>query len=292
MYPRSAALVEATRDLDRGRAAREAVDAQFERDLKEFVAGQQHAGVDLLADGMLRWQDVFRPLVEASEGLARGPLTRFLDTNTFYRAPAATGAAPLLSRPLGELFVAPLPGPRLVTFPSPYAFSRGTGLSPRTLAEGVLGPQLELLDVELVVLVEPFLARESSPDLEGLAEALEALAGGPRLALQLVFGDAGPLLAGLRELPLDGIGVDFYATRLQAVPEGFEKLLLAGVVDVRSSLLEDPGELARFGGRLRERVAGEVALVPNGDLQYVSEPIARAKLERLGAAKTAAEEAT
>ena len=290
MYPRSAALVQATRDLDRGRSTPESVEAQFGRDLGELVAGQQRAGLDLLADGMLRWQDLFRPLVEASEGLESGPLTRFLDTNTFYRAPLATGAEPRLSRPLGEHFVAPLAGPRLVTLPSPYAFSRGTGLSPRALAEGVLRPQLEALDAELVVLVEPFLAREERPDLDGLAEALEALAGGPRLALQLTFGDAGPLLAGLQELPLDGIGIDFYATGLDAVPEGFGKLLLAGVVDVRSSLLEDPNELARFAAGLRERVVGEVALVPNGDLQYVSEPIARAKLERLGAAKTAAAE--
>ena len=290
MYPRSAALVQATRDLDRGRSTPESVEAQFGRDLGELVAGQQRAGLDLLADGMLRWQDLFRPLVEASEGLESGPLTRFLDTNTFYRAPLATGAEPRLSRPLGEHFVAPLAGPRLVTLPSPYAFSRGTGLSPRALAEGVLRPQLEALDAELVVLVEPFLAREERPDLDGLAEALAVLAGGPRLALQLTFGDAGPLLAGLQELPLDGIGIDFYATGLDAVPEGFGKLLLAGVVDVRSSLLEDPNELARFAAGLRERVVGEVALVPNGDLQYVSEPIARAKLERLGAAKTAAAE--
>jgi 5-methyltetrahydropteroyltriglutamate--homocysteine methyltransferase len=227
-------------------------------------------------------------LVEGSEGLVSGPLTRFLDTNTFYRAPLATGAEPRLSRLLDAQFVVPLAGPRLVTLPSPYAFSRGTGLSPRALAEGVLRPQLDALDVELVVLVEPFLAREPRPDLDGLAEALEILAGGPRLALQLTFGDAGPLLAGLQELPVDGIGIDFYATGLEAVPEGFGKLLLAGVVDVRSSLLEDPDEMAHFAAGLRERVVGEVALVPNGDLQYVSEPIARAKLERLGAAKTAA----
>jgi hypothetical protein len=35
----------------------------------------------------------------------------------------------------------------------------------------------------------------------------------------------------------------------------------------------------------------EVALVPNGDLQYVSEAIAREKVGRLGKAKTATTEA-
>ena len=60
------------------------------------------------------------------------------------------------------------------------------------------------------------------------------------LVLQLTFGDASPLLERLVDLPVDGIGVDFYLTPLDAVPEGFPKLLLAGVVDARSSEVEDP----------------------------------------------------
>src|SRR5919197_2706023 len=162
-YPRSDALVQATRDLDRGRTTQEAVDEQVERDLAELVSAQQAAGLDLLADGKLRWQDHFRPLLEATDGLATGALTRFLDTNTFYRAPEAAGDSPALPKPLGAEYVPPLDGPKLVTLPSPFAFSLGTGLSPKALAEGVLGPQIEALDADLVVLSEPFLAREESP---------------------------------------------------------------------------------------------------------------------------------
>src|SRR5881398_1488620 len=102
IYPRSEPLVQATRDLDRGRTTPEAVDEQVERDLAELVAAQQAAGLDLLADGMLRWQDHFRPLLEAADGLETGALTRFLDTNSFYRAPKATAATPKLDAPLGE----------------------------------------------------------------------------------------------------------------------------------------------------------------------------------------------
>src|SRR5919198_592492 len=102
IYPRSEALVQATRDLDRGRTTLEAVDAQVERDLQQFVAVQWQAGVDLLADGMLRWQDLFRPLVEASDGLEAGALTRYFDTNKFYPAPAATTGGARLRGPLDE----------------------------------------------------------------------------------------------------------------------------------------------------------------------------------------------
>jgi 5-methyltetrahydropteroyltriglutamate--homocysteine methyltransferase len=285
IYPRSEALVQATRDLDRGRTSAEAVDEQVQRDLDELVRVQQEAGLDLLADGMLRWQDLFRPLLEGSDGLEPGPLTRFLDTNSFYRAPTATSGEPRLRAALDERFVAPLPAPRIVTLPSPYALSHGTAISAKVVATEVLKPALDALDAELVVLSEPFLAREGAAGLDALREALAALEGGPKLALQVTFGDARELLEhGLAELPVEGIGVDFYATHATDVPSGFDKLLLAGVVDARSSALEDPQEIVEFVESLGiERVA----LVPNGDLQYVSEPIARQKLARLGAARTA-----
>lgn len=285
IYPRSEALVQSTRDLDRGRTTPEVNDEQVERDLQELISVQQAAEVDLLADGMLRWQDLFRPLVEASAGLEPGPMTRFLDTNTFWFVPKQTGGAPKLE-PVGERYIAPLPGARLVTLPSPWAFAMSTELTPKEIAEGVLKPQIDALEAELVVLSEPFLAREERPDLGTLAEALEVLAGGPELAIQFTFGDAKNVLeAGAGDLPVRAVGVDFYATHATDIPEGLGgKRLLAGVIDARSSALEDPEEIAGFVAQLP---VDEIALVPNGDLQYVSEQIARQKIQRLGAAKTA-----
>jgi 5-methyltetrahydropteroyltriglutamate--homocysteine methyltransferase len=292
LYPRSEALVQATRDLDRGRTTQEAVDEQVDRDLAELVSVQQQAGVDLLADGMLRWQDVFRPFVEAADGLETGALTRFLDTNTFYRAPSASNVTPKLEGPLGERYIAPLPGPRIVTLPSPFALAQGTGVEPHVMAEGVLAPQFAALDADLVVLEEPFLARAETLDLSSLASGLEKLAGGPKLALWLTFGDAEAAFdSGLADLPVDAIGIDFYATKANAVPQGFEKTLLAGVLDARSSALEEPREIAAFVGQLEARGVNEIVLVPNGDLQYVSEAVAREKVARLGKAKTATTEA-
>jgi methionine synthase II (cobalamin-independent) len=181
--------------------------------------------------------------------------------------------------------VKPLPGARLVTLPSPFAFASAAGLDPREVASALLAPALAGLDAELVVLYEPFLAREEDPDLDALGEAITSLPETAPLVLQLTFGDAGRLLAGLAALPVAGIGIDFYATSLDAVPEGFSKLLLAGVVDTRSSAVEDPNVIAAFVANLRERTTGTVALVPNGDLQFVAEPIARRKIAALGTAR-------
>lgn len=284
IYPRSEALVQATRDLDRGRVDLAEVDAQRAADLDALLAAETEAAFDLLSDGMLAWQDLFRPLVEASDGLETGPLTRFLDTNTFFRAPQATGE-PKLSMPLGVEAVAELDGPRLVTLPSPWAFGEVAGVDPGEIARGVLAPAIEALDAELVVFSDPFLARSPGADLTALGDAFAQLPSRVTLVLQLTFGDASALLERLVDLPVDGIGVDFYLTPFEAVPEGFPKLLLAGVVDARSSAVEEPEVLASFAARLSERTTGRLALVPNGDLQFVAEPIARRKLSALGRAK-------
>jgi 5-methyltetrahydropteroyltriglutamate--homocysteine methyltransferase len=288
IYPRSEALVQATRDLDRGRTTDQDVEQQVAKDFEGLVRVQEEAGLDLLADGLLTWQDLFRPLVNATAGLTARPLVRFLDTNTFYRG-VLVDSEPTLQRPLP----APeLPSGRwLATLPSPYSFSRAAEreVSAETLAANVLAPQIEAYaeaGCALVVLAEPFLTREAS----GLPALLAALAELPRpvpLALHLPFGDAAPLLPELGDTGLAGIGVDFYATAVAAVPEGLETALLAGVVDARSSRPEDATELAEFADSLAARVAGEVVLVPNGDLQFVSEPVAREKVLALGRAKTA-----
>lgn len=288
IYPRSEPLVQATRDLDRDRTTPQEVERQVAKDFEELVRVQEEAGLDLLADGMLTWQDLFRPLVEATAGLTARPLVRFLDTNTFYRG-VLVDSEPKFQRPLP----APeLPSGRwLATLPSPYSFSRAAEreVSAEALAANVLAPQIESYadaGCAIVVLTEPFLTREAS----GLPALLAALAELPRpvpLALQLPFGDAAPLLAELAEAGLAGIGVDFYATAAGAVPEGLEATLLAGVVDARSSTLEEATELAQFAESLAARIAGEVVLVPNGDLQFVSERVAREKVLALGRARTA-----
>jgi 5-methyltetrahydropteroyltriglutamate--homocysteine methyltransferase len=283
--------VQATRDLDRGRTAEDAVAEQFERDFRQLLEVQQQAGLDLVSDGMLRWQDHFRPLAEAADGLDARPLTRFLDTNTFYRA-VLVESEPRLRAPLP----APaLPAGRwLATLPSPYALSRAADrrAAPNVLAANVLAPQIEAWSdagCALVVLSEPFLARNG--DVREAAAALAELPTSVPLALQLVFGDASDVLDDLADAPVSAVGVDFYSTSLDAVPEDYPREVLAGVVDARSSALEDVGEIGRFVERLAERNPAGIALVPNGDLQFVPEAIAREKLGCLGRARAAHEEA-
>ena len=284
IYPRSAALVQATRDLERGRTSPEAVAEQAAHDFRELVSVERAAGLTFLSDGMLGWQDLFRPLADAAEGLAARPLTRFLDTNTFYRAVLVDGEPRLRN---------PLPAPDLPagewvgTLPSPLAFARAARdeVSAEALAANVLAPQIAAwaaAGAAMIVLSDPFLAREG-----GAGDVLAALGELPEvvpLALHLPFGDAAPHLGALAEAPVWAIGIDFYSTSVNALPQAYPREIHAGVLDARSSALESPDEITRFAEELLAREPAGLALVPNGDLQFVPEPIARQKLARLGQA--------
>jgi 5-methyltetrahydropteroyltriglutamate--homocysteine methyltransferase len=297
IYARSQELVRATRDLDRGRTTEEAVEEQRKADLRSFLDAQQETGLDYLSDGLLNWQDIFRPFDEAARGLEPGPLTRFLNTNTFYRAPTVTGEAPRLVEPLGEPYfrIGDLPRNRWVaTLPSPHSLagSAAGDLTPRAVAEGVLAPQIRWLagnGCAMIVLQETALFGGGT-DIYPLSDALDALQSPLPVALQLPFGDSSDALRELVELNVEAIGVDFYATDLEALQLPFPKTLLAGVVDARNSLLEEPEEIAEFGRQLLEELEGELHLVPNGDLQFVPEKIARQKVLRLGEAARILEE--
>ena len=300
IYARSDELVAATRDFDRGRCGADVVLDRQRADREALVAAQAGAGLALLSDGLLAWQDIFRPIAETAEGMSPGPLTRFLATNTFFRAPLME-ATPKLRKPLSEPFFSPpaLPqGAWVASLPSPYAFARLSaspgGVSASQIADAVLRPQIEWLarnGCALVVLQEASLF--GSPyDPGELGESLQALGSALPLALQLVFGDAGPLLEDLVDLPVESIGIDFYATSLASVPPQWPKSVMAGVIDARNSLLEDPSEVSRFAEELMTRVESpSMHLVPNGDLQFVPASIAYQKLQRLGASAQILEEA-
>jgi 5-methyltetrahydropteroyltriglutamate--homocysteine methyltransferase len=291
IYARSEALVQATRDFDRGRTTAEAVEQQAQGDLRALVAVQEEAGLTLFSDGMLRWQDLFRPLAERSDGLEARPLARFLDTNTFYRAILVEGE-PSLREPVPPPALPP--GGWLVTLPSPLALRHATGgvASASALAANVIAPQIESYaeaGCALVVFSDPFLARAGR--VKELGAALRELPAQLPFVLQLPFSDAGPLLADLADLPVQAIGVDFYATSLDSLPPDYPKEIVAGVVDARSSAIERPDDIATFLAAVLQRKPAGLSLSPNGDLQFVPEAIAREKILRLGQAQTALEEA-
>lgn len=57
------------------------------------------SGIGAFTDPLFNWYDIFRPLSALSGGIEFGPLTRYGETNTFYRLPEIRGNLKLASDP-------------------------------------------------------------------------------------------------------------------------------------------------------------------------------------------------
>jgi methionine synthase II (cobalamin-independent) len=290
-------VVASTRGLDRGRVGRDAVDSAFEADLAAFVAVQKAAGMDFFSDGLLQWQDIFRPLTEALGGKPH-TLVRWFDTNTFFREPELAGRLANPVHPDGVAPDASVPRPLVTTLPSPYMFSRAARTDQDRnqllvdLARQVLRPAIDAAvsaGAKMIHLEDPWLgyfgiARQ---DWAPLSDALDILHRnlGATLAFHVYFGDAGPHIDRLLALPVDAIGVDLIETDVNELGSGWDKGLVAGVIDGRSSILESSKNTIEVARHLADAVRPRnLYLSSNCELGYLPAVVAEQKVQRLGEA--------
>jgi 5-methyltetrahydropteroyltriglutamate--homocysteine methyltransferase len=298
IYPRSEDVVAATRGRERGRNTQEDVDQAFAADRADYISAQGQAGLDFFSDGMLRWQDIFRPLVESTDGLDAHSLVRWFDNNSFFRAPEVVGEIRLRTPvPAVMQADADLPEPKMATLPSPYLLSRAAHSDDdrnalmRDLTRVILRPMAHALvgrGYRLIHLQEPWLVyfgmdQADWDDFEkGVGEVREAT-DGATLVLNTYFGDAGPFVDRLRRLPVDAVGIDFVETDLDELGTGWTVGLMAGVIDGRRSPLEPVEPTAEFAARAAESTgATQLLISSNCELEFLPRDLARQKIARLG----------
>jgi 5-methyltetrahydropteroyltriglutamate--homocysteine methyltransferase len=296
-------VVAATRGIERGRVGADAVDRAFAEDQAAFIHVQQKAGMDFFSDGLLQWQDIFRPLMGAL-GVKPHTLVRWFDTNTFFRAPELKGKVPTITNPDGVVAAASVPTPRVATLPSPYMFSRVAHTDQDRnhlmldLAQRLLRPAINAAvsgGADLIHLEDPWLGYVGikPDDWNPLHEALEALHRNLKatLAFHVYFGDAGPYIDQLRRLPVDAIGVDLIETDVKALGSGWDKGLVAGIINGRSSVLESLDNTVDVARHIADTVRPHnLYLSSNCELGYLPTVVAEQKVLRLGDAARKARE--
>lgn len=305
IHPRSETVVAATRDWDRGRTTWETVDATLDEDLRHFVEQQRTAGMTYLSDGLLRWQDLFRPLVDAAEGMEATHLTRWFDNNAFIRCPRIDGVPALEHAPsliIGQ--AESVPGPRVASLPSPCLFSRFADTSGdrdvlmidlarqvlRPVADGLAAQGFELLHLEEPWLGFHGLDAASWPKFE---QAVGILTDGLDLpvVLHVHLGDASQFGDRLPRLPVHAVGIDAPATELEALGPSWPTGLLVGCLEGRNTLLEPVGHTVDAVARLAERLEpGSLYVSANSELQLLPRQSATNKLTRLGEIATGLQE--
>jgi 5-methyltetrahydropteroyltriglutamate--homocysteine methyltransferase len=306
-FPRPETLVNATRDLDRGRTTPEAVEELIEGAERDVVALEHRLGFDSVTGGYLRWPDLFRPFAETWEGFSVGPLTRWLETNTFFRQPillAPPGRTPgaLESRLPPALRADPESG--RVLLPGPYTFAgvldNRSGETDeavihrlgRTFAEEVR--DLRRLGFRTFVFSEPLLVVRPPEGTRAAAvvAGYEAIRGALGSATSIVWtygGDAIPAFPILDRLPVGAVGIDLAETDVEKLPPAPERTGLGlGVVDPRTTLGEDPAEVARVVRIAYDRRRPSVVwLAPGAPLDLLPWEPATRKLHVLSAVRQA-----
>ncbi|MEM3705799.1 MAG: hypothetical protein QXM65_06470 [Candidatus Bathyarchaeia archaeon] len=305
ILPRPKQLIEATREYDRKRISKEVLEKAFKEATVKVVKTQTSAGFSYITDGMLRWQDLLRPFTENLEGVKVGGLARWFNNNTFYRKPIVLGelqreksiAIEMLSMeclPKNVPWKAILPAPYTLTKLSENNFYKSeTELmfkyaeilrdEIRSLTESGF-KYIQLSDPALVY--NPLKKPISKDTLVDVGDALEVAVkdAKARVCLQTFFGDFIQILPEALDFPVDDLGIDLYEASLEKLKEySFDKGVALGLVDARSSLVEDERELAIFAKKLIEAIypskTCDVFICPNCDLEFLPWERAEGKMK-------------
>ncbi|MFZ0830220.1 MAG: hypothetical protein WCB18_07800 [Thermoplasmata archaeon] len=269
-FPRSEALVEATRDLDRGRTTPEAVQELFLRTEADVSRLEERLGLAPRTGGYLRWQDLFRPFAETWEGFTVGPLTRWFETNQFYRQPILHAPPARVPGSIASWLPTTIgASARKAILPGPYTFSglvdNRSGETSEALTHRfgrLLGEEVHELRAagySAFQFQEPLLVHRPPEGAHAEAvmaayKAIGAAADGATTAVWTYFNDAQPAWPLLTRLPVSVVGVDLSETdALRLTPSADRRGLGLGVIDPRTSLVEDPAEVVRLARSITER---------------------------------------
>jgi 5-methyltetrahydropteroyltriglutamate--homocysteine methyltransferase len=286
--------------IERGQATAEDLRKAQAALVKEVIAEQEAAGVDLVTDGQARWDDILTPFAQNMAGFEIGGLLRWFDNNTYYRRPicngaiewrgpssvdAFRGAAKAATRPVKAVIPGPITFARM-SLDEHYGSHDDFVLAiARVLAQEAF--ELEAAGATVIQIDEPALL-DAPEDLDLASSALGVVTGELEKAetiLATYFGDAKRLGPQVFGLPVDGIGLDFVAGPgnrevVKEIPP--ERKLQAGIVDARNTKLESVDALVREIEQLVALVGPErLRVSPSCGLEYLPREKARAKLARL-----------
>ncbi|MGB9676195.1 MAG: hypothetical protein ACPL0C_03305 [Candidatus Bathyarchaeales archaeon] len=301
ILPRPKELIEVTRAYDRKRVGEEELERAFKEATIKVIDAQISMGLSYVTDGMLKWQDLLRPFTENLEGVKTGALARWFCNNTFYRKPIVSGE--LLRKEditleMVNMDFLPRNIPWKAVLPAPYTLTKLSENNFYKSEKELLFKYAEILREEIKGLAErnfkyvqlsdpalvynPFKESISKDTLADVKNALETVVKGVRVrvCLQTFFGDFTQILPEALDFPVDDLGIDLYETSLEKLKDyAFDKSVALGLVDARSSLLENEEEIAAVAKELIESIypskAFDVFICPNCDLEFL--PWERAK---------------
>lgn len=265
----------------------------------EAIRDQTEAGVDLITDGQIRWEDAQTHFARRLRGFSINGLQRYFDTNLYFREPVAEGAIAWIepisvseftfarahsSKPVKPVVTGPFTMAKLsrnAHYPDfkEFVLSLARALNAELRA-------LEAAGADVIQVDEPALCRFKQ-DYSIFADAMGVLTHGVNVkrVLCTYFGDVGGVYPQILNLPFDVIGLDFVAgyRNWDAVRSpSFTKDLMFGILDARNTRVETIEEIVSAIRRITEVVPPERLMVsPSAGLEFLPHGVARRKLRAL-----------
>ena len=282
---------------------KELTDAQLEQTFQQItravIREQEQAGLDVLTDGQIRWEDLLTPIARHLEGFEINGLERWYNNNVYYRRPVLhktpVWKKPILVEPFRfaagctrKPVKAVLPGPYTFARMSEDRFYRSEKKFAMKMAE-ILNAEAKALEqagASLIQFDEPSLAY-GAPDVKVAVAALNVATKGlkARTAVATYFGSLNGAFAPLMKAHVDIIGVDVVSdpSALSALKKAkITKPLAIGCMDARNTKLESVKELQSTFKAIRRLLPNDQWFVnPNCGLEFLPHGNALAKIQRL-----------
>jgi 5-methyltetrahydropteroyltriglutamate--homocysteine methyltransferase len=294
-------LRQALHKQDRGELSEKDLDAVYDQVTAGAITELEAAGINVINDGQIRWDDLLAPFANAWQGVKRGPLERFYDNNTYFRQPTIEGPIKSDGKTLVRSFTyarsvatgdlkAAVAGP--MTFATLAIDKHYRSLDDRVLAVAdAIAAEVKALGAAGATLVDvedPGLVY-APQHIEVAREAYKRIAAaGVPIAVQAYFFPADRILEVLASFPVAQIGVDVRSRETTALGrlDVFKgKTVVLGIVDARNTRLETASELGKLVDEALKLVkSDDLWLSTTTGLEYLPHDVATKKLTALAKA--------
>lgn len=295
-YPREAKLRKGIADFEKGKITKKML-SRIEDDVTvEVINEQVNAGVELITDGQIRWEDAQTYFAKRIKGFSINGLIRYFDTNTYYRQPVVENKIGWLMPICVNDFRfaaehSSVPVKAVIT--GAYTLAR---LSKNNYYGSINDIVLDMADVlakeakalekagaTFIQIDEPAILKYKD-DFSLLNEAVKVITRNlnVKTALYTYFGDIDDLYPDILELTVDVIGLDFVMGKNNfdiIKTASFTKELGFGIVDARNTKMEKIDEIVNNIKRISEIVPWRKLYVnPNCGLEFLPRENAYNKL--------------
>lgn len=289
----------ALNQFEQNRISEEKLEEVYKATIIRVLKEQENAGIDIITDGQIRWDDLLTPFSRNIEGCEVNGLLRFFDNNFYYRKPVIKSKMVFKDFTTLEDFkfaIANSNKTLKVVLPGGLTFA---GLSldeyyKDLMSFGmdysqILKKEIQRLDMEgvdYIQLDEPSLCFVPQ-EISLLKESLRTIFSGikAKTILFLYFGSIKNLVPELFDLPVDIIGIDLISKpeNLSFILEAdLKKELILGCLDARNTKMEDEKEILKLIEKVSMKIPPEKLYIsPSCGLEFLPHENALRKLELL-----------